>query len=386
MKKVLVWETAATVAGGQRMTLTVMDLLKEDFEFHCLIPAEGPLSEELKKRNISYTLMGDQTLPAGVKGKKVYFKYAWLSVKNIIRSLGAIRRVRPELLYAPGPASLPWSAVCGNLTGKPVIWHLHHMFADGPTKKLLDLTARFRSVKKIVAVSDVVGHQITNPKAHQKAQTIYNPVDVARYASGDPSKVRTEVEQALGCDTENRLVLLQTAVLRKTKYQDLFVRVIEVLKNRQIPVTAIIVGEALTEDDRAFKAGLLQQIADCGLTKDIYMAGFRKNVQDFLAVADLVFVPSDVEGLSLAAQEAMCARRDIIATEVGGVGELLRVADCGNLYAGDAAAGQIADIIMEARNTDRQDKLDNGYAFCLSHTREAYQNDIRNVFLAVRKD
>lgn len=80
-KKVLVWETLATVSGGQKMTLTVMDMLSDKFEFCCLIPAEGMMSEELKKRNIPYVLMGDQTLPTGVKGKQVIFRYGWMSVK-----------------------------------------------------------------------------------------------------------------------------------------------------------------------------------------------------------------------------------------------------------------------------------------------------------------
>ena len=71
-KKVLVWETLATVSGGQKMTLTVMDMLSDKFEFCCLIPAEGMMSEELKKRNIPYVLMGDQTLPTGVKGNRIF--------------------------------------------------------------------------------------------------------------------------------------------------------------------------------------------------------------------------------------------------------------------------------------------------------------------------
>lgn len=126
-KKVLVWETLATVSGGQKMTLAVMDMLSDKFEFCCLIPAEGMMSEELKKRNIPYVLMGDQTLPTGVKGKQVIFRYGWMSVKNVWKSLGVIRKYKPDILYAPGPAALPWSAVCGTLARKPVIWHLHHM-------------------------------------------------------------------------------------------------------------------------------------------------------------------------------------------------------------------------------------------------------------------
>ena len=44
MKKVLVWETLGTVSGGQKMTLTIMDMLKDGYEFCCLIPAEGMLT------------------------------------------------------------------------------------------------------------------------------------------------------------------------------------------------------------------------------------------------------------------------------------------------------------------------------------------------------
>jgi glycosyltransferase involved in cell wall biosynthesis len=385
MKKVIVWETSPSVAGGQKMTLTVMDLLKDDYLFHCLIPGEGTLADELKKRGIPYTLMGDQSMPAGVKGKRVYFQYAWLSLKNIVSSLGAIRRFQPDLLYAPGPASLPWSAVCGALTGKPVIWHLHHLFMDGATKKLLDFTGKWKSVKHIVSVSEVVGDQITNPKGHKKVQCIYNPVDAEKYASGNGQMVLAEAEAKLGRSVrqEGTLVLLETAVLRKSKCQDLFIRVVDALKKKGISVVGLIVGEAITEDDQAFKEELIRQIADSNLTGDIYMAGYRNNVQDYLAAADFVFVPSVVEGLSLAAQEAMSAQRDIIATAVGGVAELMRVADCGSVYPQDASAEQIADIILNASRTDRRQKIQNGYEFCRAHSREAYQKSIRDVFSAV---
>ena len=139
MERIMVWETLATVSGGQKMTLTILDMLSDQYDFCCLIPSEGMLSEELKKRNIPYVLMGDQTLPTGVKSKRVIFRYGWMSAKNIGKSLRVIRTYKPDMLYCPGPAALPWSAICGSLTGKPVIWHLHHIFLDGTTKKLLNI-------------------------------------------------------------------------------------------------------------------------------------------------------------------------------------------------------------------------------------------------------
>lgn len=197
-RKVLVWETLATVSGGQKMTLTIMDMLADKYEFCCLIPAKGMMSEELKKRNIPYVLMGDQTLPTGVKGKQVIFKYGLMSVKSVWKSLGVIRKYKPDILYAPGPAALPWSAVCGTLTRKPVIWHLHHIFLDGTTKKLLNVCGRWKSIREIIAVSNCVGDQIANEKAHEKVNVLYNPVDVEKYANGSPDQILTEVENALG--------------------------------------------------------------------------------------------------------------------------------------------------------------------------------------------
>lgn len=198
MKKALVWETLGTVSGGQKMTLTVMDMLKDEYAFCCLIPTEGTLADELSRRGIPYVLMGDQTLPTGVKGKRVIFLYGWMSVRNILKSWKAIKKFKPDLLYAPGPAALPWSAVCGALTGKPVIWHLHHIFLDGATKKLINVCGKWRSVRKIIAVSNCVGDQIVSEKAHRKVKVLYNPVDVEKYANGNADNVLAEVEQALG--------------------------------------------------------------------------------------------------------------------------------------------------------------------------------------------
>ena len=109
-----------------------------------------------------------------------------------------IYRYRPDILYAPGPAALPWSAVCGMLFHKPVIWHLHHIFLDGATKKLLNICSSWKSVRKIIAVSNCVGKQIVDEGAHKKVEVIYNPVDVEKYANGDAAKIVSEIEAKLG--------------------------------------------------------------------------------------------------------------------------------------------------------------------------------------------
>ena len=81
---------------------------------------------------------------------------------------------------------------------KPVIWHLHHIFLDEATKKLLNICGKLKCVRTIIAVSNCVGDQIVSEKAHRKVKVLYNPVDIEKYANGNADNVLAEVEQALG--------------------------------------------------------------------------------------------------------------------------------------------------------------------------------------------
>lgn len=378
--KILVWETLATVSGGQKMTLTVMDMLSDKFEFICLIPAEGMMSEELKKRNIPYILMGDQTLPTGVKGKQVIFRYGWMSVKNIWKSLGVIRKYKPDILYAPGPAALPWSAVCGTLSHKPVIWHLHHIFLDGATKKLLNICGSWKSVRQIIAVSNCVGDQIVNESAQKKVNVLYNPVDVEKYANGDATKIRAELEAKLGRKIGGGVqVILQIGTITRNKKQDVLVEVVGKLKQRGNKVMGLIVGDAVTQADRGYKAELQNTARQMQIEEDICMIGFRKDVPDFLAIAECVLVPSS-EGLPLVAMEAMSAKKCVVTADSSGAFELLQKAGCGVFYNTDADTEQIADAIEEALSGKDSESLRRGFEFCLKQTDGTYKDRIREAF------
>lgn len=373
------WETLATVSGGQKMTLTVMDMLSDKFEFCCLIPAEGMMSEELKKRNIPYILMGDQTLPTGVKGKQVIFRYGWMSVKNVWKSLDVIRKYKPDILYAPGPAALPWSAVCGTLARKPVIWHLHHIFLDGATKKLLNLCGNWKSVREIIAVSNCVGDQIVNEAAHKKVKVLYNPVDVEKYANGDATKIIVELEAKLGRKLRGVKVVTQIGAITKNKRQNVLISVIADLRNLGEDVVGLVVGDTITEADRNFKRELEQRIEDCGIKNQIVWMGFRSDIGDILAATDCVFVPSE-EGLSLVAMEAMSAKRQVVTMNSSGAYELLNHAGCGTFYKEDDESS-VANAVKKVLETPNAEETERGYAFCREQTNANFKKEITSLFL-----
>lgn len=375
-KKVLVWETLATVSGGQKMTLTVMDLLRDTYDFCCLIPGEGRMSEELERRGIPYVILGDQSLPTGVKGKSVIFRYAAMSIRCIWRSLSVIRKYKPDMLYAPGPAALPWSAVCGALCRKPVIWHLHHVFLDGMTGKLLNICSKWKGVRSIIAVSECVGNQITS-KGNDKVVVVYNPVDMIKYSSGDAENICLELEEKLGLYKEGRcpVVISHIAIIQKLKKQDITLRTISALRKSGIDAVGIFPGEVR---EQSFMDELNSLASELGLNDSVVFPGRRDDVPDILAMSDAIMIPSAFEGFPLAALEAACAKVPAAVCDTAGAKEFVQVSGCGESFLSDdpeSAAESVKKIIR-----DRDIMGEKGREFARKCTDTEYKRQISEIF------
>lgn len=379
MKKILVWETLSLVSGGQRVTLTVLDSLKDKYEFHCLIPNKGALSDELDIRGIPYTFMGDQTMPMGIKGKSVIFKYGWLSVKALSKALRVIRREKPDIIYAPGPAALPWSAFCGSLTGKSVIWHLHHIFLDGATKELLNKCCGWKSVTKIISVSNIVGDQIINEKAKSKKITVFNPVDNIKYAGGNGEKILDELSFT---DREQKVLLGHVALLQSSKRQDVVIGTVKELRERGYDAYALLVGRA-REEDADYVNTLRRIISENQLSDYVRLMGQRSDVPDILNAVDVLMIPSSFEGFPLAGLEACAAGVPVIAADVGGCFEFIEVSKSGSCFVYekvDKAADAVVDVLSpEIRKTC----IENGKRFANQHTLDTYKCDMALIFQEV---
>lgn len=378
-KKILVWETLGTVSGGQKMTLTVLDMLADQYEFHCLIPTEGLLSDALKKRGIPYTLMGDQSLPTGVKGKKVIFQYGKMSMRSIRKSVRAIKDYHPDILYAPGPAALPWSAWCGARCKKPVVWHLHHVFLDGPTKKLLNLCSRWKAVDTVVAVSDCVGAQIAVPEGAKKVTALYNPVDFDKYAGGRKEKVLPELEAKFG-SLEGCTVLSHVALVQNEKRQSFVLDVIKQLRDEGKQILGLFPGECR---DEAYLAQLKQKAEAYGIADKVWFMGRRNDVPDLLKATDVLMIPSSFEGFPLAGLEAAAAGVPVAACDAAGAEEFVRVSGDGACFKENdaASAAEAVGRILE----EREEMTRSGVRFAAEKTYENYSGQLHEIFARVGK-
>lgn len=379
LKKVLVWESHSMISGGQKMTLLVSELLNEEADFVYMIPGKGALSKELDRRQISYHMLGDQSMPAGVKGKSVIIRYAMLSVNAILKAIRIILKEKPDLIYAPGPAALPWSAICGLVTGKPVVWHLHHVFLDGPTKKLLNLFSGWSSVKKIIAVSNCVGTQIANASGKSKVKVLYNPVDVKKYASGVANVIYQDYPKLQTAGDRSTIILGHVALMQETKRQSVVIETVNYLKKQGYSCKAILVGGTKNEEDEKYLNRLHGLVDKNNLKDDIYFLGFRSDVPNVLACCHMVMIPSAFEGFPLAGLEANAAGLPVICADQGGSLEYARVSNSGEVFVFDNVES-CAEAVIRC-NSNYENIRKNAVGFAEECSVERYKVAVSNEIL-----
>jgi len=148
---------------------------------------------------------------------------------------------------------------------------------------------------------------------------------------------------------------------------------------KQIPAKLLLLGDG---PDRSPAEWLAVQK---GIHEDVIFLGKREQVYEKLAIADVLLSPSELESFGLAALEAMASEVVPIATNVGGVPEVIDHGKSGFLAnVGDieAMAGYAANILRDESQLRKMGKECRDAArarFCTSKIIPQYEEFYRRV-------
>ena len=162
---------------------------------------------------------------------------------------------------------------------------------------------------------------------------IPNGVDVERFAHGAP---RAKTRQALGL-SEDVPVLLAVGELTTRKDPQLLLDALARLHARGLRPCLLFAGEG------AERLRLERRAQELRVSDHVRLLGFRKDVPDLLAAADLLVHAAHLEGFGYAVAEAMAAGLAVVATNASSLPEIVVDGETGILFpTGDAEAAAAA--------------------------------------------
>lgn len=139
-------------------------------------------------------------------------------------------------------------------------------------------------------------------------RTIHNFIDVDRFTQNGSNRCR------LAGDDEK--IIMHISNFRPVKRVTDVIRAFKKIQDR-VNARLVMVGEG---PERMAAVGVAKQL---GIADKVKFLGTTENIQSILPCADLVFQPSEHESFGLAHLEAMACEIPVLATDSGGVREVV---------------------------------------------------------------
>jgi glycosyltransferase involved in cell wall biosynthesis len=316
------------VAGGQLVALQLAHALRERGDDALFVsPTRGPFVERAEAE-------GFRAFRADVA--RLHRLHGVIGLGRVLRS----RRV--DVLHTHTLAAANTLArLAARAVGVPVVSHLHIENHFRPATRVLlanadNLSARLAA--KLVAVSEGTRRAYERQGYPQRIDVVYNGVSL------DGARTR-DVRRELGVPAEAPLVG-EVGRLCDVKGQRELIDAVAKVPH----VYVVLVGDDI-EQGGAYRRELERRAAALGVGERVIFAGRRSDVADVLASLDVVALPSWTEGLPLVVLEAMARRRAVVATPVGGTGEVVVDGETGLLVPprdSDALATALTRLLDDA--------------------------------------
>lgn len=227
------------------------------------------------------------------------------------------RRHEIDLLHAHSPKDA-WVCAALHLTvGPPVV---RSRQITNPVKPTWSRSFVYRrGCAHVVAASRSIreGLVTRNAVAPERVSTVGEGVDLDVF---HPANDGRSFRQEFGID-EHAVLFGIVAMIRGEKGHLDFIRAAQRVSRAHDRSRFVVVGEGT--GDRAFEREVRALGAQVLPPDVLIFTGFRKDTPQVMAALDVLVVPSVAEAQSLVVPQAFATRRAVVASEVGGLPELV---------------------------------------------------------------
>jgi glycosyltransferase involved in cell wall biosynthesis len=261
--------------------------------------------------------------------------------RGVVRLARAVRRFRPDVVHSHMVHANLLSRVTRLFCHMPVLVCTAHNTNEGGRWRewMYRLTDRLADVTTNVSRAGVERYIQVGAVPVGRIRYMTDGIDTSRFHTDRARHER--LRASLGFP--DGFVFLVAARLEPAKGIDVLLHALSLMHVHRNDVTVLIAG------DGSQRAKLEAQASTLGLGPEIVrFLGSRDDVPDLMEAADALVLPSRWEGLGMVLLEAALSLLPVVATNVGGIPEIVRDRDTGFLVPPDdpeALACAMAHIV-----------------------------------------
>jgi glycosyltransferase involved in cell wall biosynthesis len=204
----------------------------------------------------------------------------------------------------------------------------------------------YSGISKIICVSESTRNVLSKTvKEIDKLDVIYDGINLERFKDVDSA----DFKNVLGLNGKRLIGNISAIVLEKDYYT--FVDVAEQVLKSISNVHFLIIGAGAEYEN------IKNYIEQKGLEDDISMFGFRTDVPALLSILDVFLMTSTMEGLGSTILDAFASKVPVVATNVGGIPEIVIHEKTGLLSEPKNVESLSANVIRLIEDTDLSSKI-----------------------------
>ncbi|MFO0730164.1 MAG: glycosyltransferase family 4 protein [Nitrospiraceae bacterium] len=288
-----------------------------------VVPEEGRVAEEARK--------------AGLHSEVVPMPSPYRAGNRLITSVNRLRAVIADrgvdLVHANGSRAMVYAGLAARLAGRPAIWHVRVADSDGWLDRVL-----YRMASHIVVNSDAVQGRFAWASGRNVSR-VHNGIDTERFT---PMPEPEGLRASMGLTETDRIIVSVGRFVAYKGYGKLL-EAAALLHRRDPSIHWLLIG------DGELRQELTVRRDELGLAKVVHVTGWVEDVRPLLSLADVFVLPSFGEHFGRVVVEAMAMGKPVVATNAGGVPEIVSDGETGVLVASadaDAMAQAVQSFLV----------------------------------------
>ena len=306
--KVLFINHVSDISGAEISLLMLLKHLdRKRFEPVVMMPAEGPLFDEVKKLNVKVILSATSKL-------KPFQPVSYIT--TVLGLISVLKQERPHLIHANMDICAQYALLPARLLKIPFIVHTRNILGKRPFKRMFLFGADI-----LIANSNAVMRSFAEYSSRRQIkEVIYNGVDLVAFSFSKDKRNAARTKYGF---SENDFVIGLFGRIHPAKGHGQYLKAFGCVLKRRKNVKTLIVGNTAINNSQGYLEELKRYVNQNDLKANVIFSEFEADNASLHSTIDLLVCPSDKEPFGRVLIEAMAMGVPVIANRNGGPLEIV---------------------------------------------------------------